>query len=266
MHIVDELIEERADRLRNRPWLWRMMRPSLYKLLGYKKARAMADTVAQKTGREAFQHVADLLTVKPDIRGLEHLPLSGPVIIIANHPTGLADGVFVFEALRTHRPRHIYMANADALRVIPKAEDIIIPVEWVKSKRTHEKTKKTLNALNSALMDEKAVVIFPSGALAFLTKKGLVDRPWNTTAASVAKKKNIPILPLHISSRNSNLYYMLSAIHGELRDITLFHELLNKKNHAPTLTFGALIDPQSLPKGAGPATEYVQKIVMSLKN
>ena len=136
MHIVEELITERAQKLIARPKLWRALRPTLYKLLGYEKAAAMADAVRPLSGRAAFAHVGEVLGLRLDVRGAENIPASGPLMIIANHPTGLADGVFVFDTLKSARPNHIFMANADALRVIPKCEDIIIPVEWVKT-QTH---------------------------------------------------------------------------------------------------------------------------------
>jgi putative hemolysin len=264
MHIIDELITERAQRLISRPWLWRWLRRPVFKMLHYEKAIIMADAVEDLSGREAFSLVGDQLAIMADVSGIEHVPTSGPVIVIANHPTGLADGAFVYEALRHVRPNHIFLANADALRVIPKAEDIIIPVEWVVEKRTLEKTRHTLSELKKALNADKAVVIFPSGVLAKLTWRGLADKKWNATAISVAKKHKIPIVPLRIEARNSNLYYIFSLLNKELRDITLFHELLNKQGAKPKMTFGPIIDPGTLPRQTSEATDHVRKIVEAL--
>jgi len=129
MHIVDELIAERATRLMSRETLYNLIKPTLNRALLYDIAVKLADDVRPMTGRQAFEHVSDI--VQPDITvsGLENLPPSGPCIVISNHPTGLADGIAVFEILNEKRPDHIYLANADALRVIPKCEDII-QVVW----------------------------------------------------------------------------------------------------------------------------------------
>ena len=223
----------------------------------------MADQVADLTGREAFSLVSSELDLSAHVSGLDNVPISGAIIIISNHPTGLADGTFVFDALNGRRPDHLYMANADALRVIPKARDIIIPVEWVKEKRSPAKTRETLAAMKSAIANGNAIVIFPSGVLARMTWRGLIDKPWNPTAISMARKHNVPIIPLKIKSRNSYLYYLFSWLNKELRDITLFHELLNKKGSRPGLTFGKPVDPKSLPKGAD-ATQAVRDIVETL--
>lgn len=266
MHIVEELITERASKLMQKPRVWQFLRPILYKILGYSKAVSMADSVAHGTGREAFTHVSKTLALTPHIIGADNIPTTGAVIIIANHPTGLADGIFVFDALKSIRPDHIFMANADALRVIKRAEDIIIPVEWVAEKRTSAKARKTLIAFKSALHTNKAVVIFPAGVLAQFGWRGLTEKPWNHTAISMAKKHNIPILPLHIKARNSVLYYLLCKLNTELRDITLFHELLNKRGQSPILSFGDVIIPDTLPKDNQAATDHIRARVESLSS
>ena len=57
-------------------------------------------------------------------------------MIVANHPTGLADGSIVLAALKPIRTDVEIMANADACRVNPRFAEVIIPVEWVQDKRS----------------------------------------------------------------------------------------------------------------------------------
>ena len=97
-HIVDVLIAERAPRLASSP-AWPLVRPLLYRLLNYRRARQMADAVAQMGGHEALDYVSRLLEVKVEVRGLERIPEAGRLVIVANHPTGIADGVAAWDAL-----------------------------------------------------------------------------------------------------------------------------------------------------------------------
>jgi len=264
VHIVDELILERAPKLVAKPRLFKLIKPWLYRLLSYNEAVDVVDTMIPLSGRGAFEHVTN--RVKPDVKisGIENLPASGRCVIIANHPTGLADGMAVFKALQDRRPEHIFLANADALRVVPKGEDIIIPVEWVKAKRTHKKARQTLISTKNALLNEKCVVIFPSGVLGKLTWGGIKDKPWQSSAAMIARKYDAPVIPLRIKARNSWLYYILSSLSGELRDITLFYELLNKKRQKFKLTFGAPIMPEDIPQNAEEATAKIRQLVENL--
>lgn len=264
VHIVEELISERAPKLMGRPKLFRFIKPALYRMLAYDAAVFLSDTIRPLSGHAAFQRVARHINPRTAVTGLSNLPRKGACIVISNHPTGLADGLAVFQAIRERRPDHIFMANADALRVIPNGEDIIIPVEWVKSKRSHAKTRDTLLAVKEAIEAEKCIVIFPSGSLAKLTWRGLVDKPWQSSAAMLAKKYGTPVIPLRIKARNSYLYYFFARVNSELRDITLFHELLNKKGQTFRLTFGEKIPAESLPKKAEDATALIRKTVGQL--
>ena len=259
MHIVEELIAERAPKLMARPRLFAAVKPALYRMLAYDAAVFLADSVRPLSGHAAFARVAQHINPRTVVTGLSHIPKTGPCFIIANHPTGLADGLAVFQAIRERRPDHMFLANADALRVIPDGEDIIIPIEWVKSKRSHAKTRDTLLRTRNAIKAGKCIVIFPSGALAQLSWRGLIDRPWESSAAMLARKYSIPIVPLRIKARNSLLYYIFARANSELRDITLFHELLNKKGQIFRLTFGEIIDPQTLPKSADLATDSLRR-------
>ena len=264
MHIVEELIAERATGLISKTRFFRLIKPALYKLLAYDDAVSIADAIKPKTGYEAFEMVSQHVSPQTVVTGLENVPPSGRCIIISNHPTGLADGMAVFQAIKNRRPDHVYLANADALRVIPQGEDVIIPVEWVKNKRSISKTRETLAKTRQALKSERCIVIFPSGKLARMTLRGLKDQSWESSAAMLAKKYDAPVIPLQIKARNSWLYYFFSKINGELRDITLFHELLNKKGKLFRLSFGTPIPPQALPKNADEATQHIRYIVEKL--
>lgn len=264
VHIVEELIEERAPNLVGRPRLWRAIRPLLYRLLAYDAAVFLADAVRPKSGHEAFSMVARHISPRIAVEGLQNVPRKGACMVIANHPTGLADGLAVFQALRDRRPDHIFLANSDALRVIPKGDDIIIPVEWVLDKRNVAKTRDTLLAMRKAIKDEKCIVIFPSGRLARMSWRGMVEQPWESSAAMIAKKYKVPVVPLRIQARNSPLYYFFHRVNGELRDITLFREMLNKKHRLFRLTFGQVIAPGTLSDNADQATEDLLKLVLSL--
>jgi len=244
-HIVDVLIEERCPKLRASP-AWPVARPILYSLLGYGKARAMADELVQLTGRESFDRLSQQLAFDMSISGLDRLPATGRCIVAANHPTGLADGVAVWDLLKKKREDIIFFANADAIRVNPRFEDVIIPVEWVVSKRSPSKTRETLKRAAEAFAQEKCVVIFPSGRLARKVDGKMEEKDWFPTVVGLARKQAAPVIPLNLDARNSALYYLFCDLSNELRDITLFNELLNKRGSKIRMTFGEAIPPDAL--------------------
>ena len=255
-HIVDTLIEERARQLRTNPVTWFLIQRLLYPALRYKAAIQMADAIASLSGREVFGFIGNKLNLKLEIGGLEHVPREGACMIVANHPTGIVDGIALFEALKGRRDDLCFVANRDALRVSPGLAVVVIPVEGVMEKRTLAKTREMWRLTRAAFDQGRAVVMFPSGRVAQLRGFRLVDRAWQSAAIAFATRNKIPIVPLHIEAWNSWIYYLFSRTSAELRDMTLFNELLNKKGTKFILRFGPQIEHSDL--GGDPEQEIVR--------
>jgi putative hemolysin len=253
-HIVDVLIEERAEKLTHSPF-WPIYKAILYPVLLHGPAVRMANAIAALPARGVFDHISALLHLDMDVTGLEHIPETGRVLIASTHPTGIPDGVAMYDALKQRRPDMTFFANRDALRAAPGLEEMIIPVEWVEHKRTRLRSRETLVSAIRAFTTEKCVVLFPSGRLAFMNdEKKLTEQEWLQSVAVFARKYDCPIVPAHITARNSWLYYWFWKLNEELRDVTLFHELLNKKGKPYKIAFGPAISPDQLKGDAGEVT------------
>jgi len=264
-HIVDVLIAERAPKLAATP-VWPIVRPLLYAMLDYRKARRMADAIAPLGGRAALDFASELLALRVDARGLERLPRTGRLILICNHPTGIADGVAVWDAVKQVRPDVMFYANADAHRISPSLDDVLIPVEWVEEKRTRERARLTLGMTRQAMEDERALVIFPAGRIARRQRNGtLADPAWAPTALSIARKYDAPIAPVHLAGPWSTLFHFFNRFSNELRDITVFHELLNKRGGRYHMTVGPLIAADAVPhdsaEAAGRLKAYIETLL-----
>ncbi len=239
-HIVDVLIEERAPKL-SASAAWPVLRPVLYTVLNYDKAIRMAEMIAPLGGCEALESISQLLSVKIDASGLERMPASGSFLVLSNHPTGITDGVALYDAVKAGRPDMLFYANSDAERVCQRFGEVLLPVEWVQAKRTRERTRATLKMTDKAFEQGQPIAIFPAGRLARVRDGVLTDPEWMPTAASLARRYELPILPVHMSGPYSFWFHTFSKFSAELRDITLFHEFLNKQGKTYRLTFGPLI-------------------------
>jgi putative hemolysin len=263
-HIVDVLIEERAPKLSGGP-AWPVLRPALYAILNYAKARQMADAIHPMGGRDALEHISRLLEVKVEQTGLERIPRHGPFIALANHPTGITDGIAFYDSIKKVRPDAMFYANSDAHRVCPHFDEALIPVEWVLAKRSRERTRITLKMTEQAVMQGRPIVIFPAGRLARKRGGVLTDPEWMSSSVSIARKYKLPILPVHVAGPYAFWFHLSDKFSAELRDITLFHELLNKRGKTYALTYGPLI-PADVANG-DPATitrkikHYVERVL-----
>ena len=259
-HIVDVLIAERAPRLASSP-AWPILRPALYAFLDYGKARRMADAIAPLSGQAALDFVSRLLEVKVTVQGLARIPTAGRFVAVCNHPTGIADGIAVFDALKGIRPDTVFYANSDASRVAAGFDEVLIPVEWVEEKRTRSRTRVTLVRTREAMESGRGLMIFPSGRLSRRRGGVLTDPPWAGSAFSVARKYDAPIVPMHLTGPWSTLFHFFDRFSGELRDITLFHELLNKRGKTFTLTIGRPVMPGAIASDPVIAAETMKRFV-----
>jgi putative hemolysin len=87
------------------------------------------------------------------------------------------------------------------------------------------------------------------------------EKDWFPTVVALARKQGAPVVPLNLDARNSALYYLLCDLSNELRDITLFHELLNKTGSKIRMTFGQPISPDRLKGDPAELTEELKKHV-----
>lgn len=264
-HIVDVLIRERAIRL-SQSKLWFLYRSTLNKLLGYKRAKKMVDEAGRMNAADAFAYASGMLGMTLDVTGMEHVPADGAFILAVNHPTGIADGLAIHDALAPKRPDAIIFVNADAIRLNPRLTPKLIPVEWRDDKKSRAKSRETLVATKKAFTEGRCVVIFPSGRLAYMDDDApggptLTERPWMSTVANLARRYDVPVVPAHITSRNSWLYYWFNNVDEELRNMTLFYELLNKKGQTFEIRIGEAIGVDALLDDDDAATEELQAYV-----
>ncbi|NDI03604.1 MAG: hypothetical protein EBY77_05505 [Rhodobacteraceae bacterium] len=244
--IIDQLIYERA------PWLQAKTAGAaisdrvLKACLRYSKTIETANSLKPLNGAEIFDKLCGEIVQDTEIMGCSNIPTTGPALIVANHPTGIADAVFLYSAIAKTRPDVYFFANSDVLRVFPQLSEFIAPVEWRKEKRTKTRTKETLEFTKQAMKERRIGVIFPSGRLANdaryakrydnlemhktatalneLSKQYRVD-PATLAVAWIAKSKYQPV-PI-VSARNTEqLTPVLNALNFDMSD-ELFDDINN---------------------------------------
>lgn len=244
-HVIDELIADRGKSIMSHP-LWPVLRPVFHTVFHYRDAIRFADSIAPLSGYDSFEYVSNVLKLDVKVERKERIPLKGGFLLASNHPTGIADGIAMFDLLKDIRPDMMFFANRDALRVNPRFVEMIIPVEWRDTHKSRLKARETLQLTSQTFKDDKAGILYPSGRIAHWHEGKLTEREWKPSVYSIARKYNLPILPVHLSARNSGLFYWLSKYSSELRDITVFHELLNKTGNAFDFKIGNMIMPDQL--------------------
>tara|TARA_Y100000768_G_scaffold271398_1_gene207511 strand:- start:2926 stop:3777 length:852 start_codon:yes stop_codon:yes gene_type:complete len=261
MHPIDEILEERCPNLMKNKILWSLIRPFVFKIFKYHEAKKIVRDISKKSGFECFSYLTNFLQSNHNIQNIENVPKNGPIILAGNHPTGLTDGIVMFDVLKEHRPDYTLYANSDMIKLAKGFEDIIIPVDWNEKNKSSKKSRMILKRTRDTLIKKKALLVFPSSRLSKRKGMHLYERPWITTIIKLSKKFNAPIIPFHMSAANSLLFYFLEIANTELKDISLFKELINKRDLKYNIKFGKRIEPSSIDIDYEKETKNIQNYV-----
>ena len=262
MDILAPLIEERAGWI-TKPAL-KPVRRGLEWLLRYPESVHLAQRFTSYPSQDILSEMSSRIARNVQVEGLNNIPTNGAALVVANHPTGIADGLVMWHVLARLRRDAYFFANRDILRVLPQLSEHIVSVEWRVENRTHAQAKQTLQDTRRAVADGRLGVIFPSGRLAKRRGLTLHERPWMHSAAMIARKYQLPVIPIHLRARNSALFYAFDALHPTLRDITLFYETLNKDRQAFDVRIGTPIPAEDLPTDPASAIARLRADTLAL--
>lgn len=160
---------------------------------------------------------------------LENIPVSGRVVIIANHPLGSLDGLALLALINSIR-KDVKVVVNELLWSMSPLRPFFLPVNNLSQERN---PKAKLANIHQALKSEEAVIFFPAGEVSRLTAKGVRDGKWHSGFLKVAKQTQSPILPIHVGGKNSRFFYGFSLIAKPLSALFLIREMF--KNVSLTL-------------------------------
>jgi len=157
------------------------------------------------------------------------IPSSGPLVIVANHPFGVVDGLILCWLVSAVRSDFKIMTH-NALYRVPEARPHIIPVDFSGTMEALDTNIRGRRMAKAILSEGGALIVFPSGAVA--SSKGFfgpaVDGPWGTFAAKLMLGTGASALPIFFAGQNSRLSQIAANLNPTLKLSLLFHEVRNK--------------------------------------
>ena len=183
-----------------------------------KRAKGYEDEVAQ--GRDFWQVMVDRYGLSLDLVGgaLSNIPSEAPVILIANHPYGILDGLMMGHILSQARGDFRILANS----VFRKAEDlnrIVLPISFDETREGVQTNIATRKTALDYLGQGGAIGVFPGGTVS--TAERPFGRPmdpmWRSFTARMIAKSNATVIPLYFDGHTSRLFQMASHLHSTLR-------------------------------------------------
>ena len=165
--------------------------------------------------------------------GLAHVPASGALLVVANHPCGALDALALLQALGRVRRDVRILAN-DLLTAIAPLAPLLLPVRILGGRPSAD----SLRAVDDALAAGQCVVVFPAGEVSRLGLAGIRDTRWRRGFLRFAQRSGAPVLPVRIEARNSALFYGASAVFKPAGTMLLAREMFARRQQPVRLHIG----------------------------
>ena len=191
-----------------------------------------------------FRAALDAFGVKFEARpeDLARIPPEGPVLVVANHPLGGLDAIFMCALLAGLRKDSRVLAN-HLLDRIPQVREMIIPVDPFGGL---EAARRNVHGMQRALAHLQAggmLGVFPSGTVShFQWRRMAVEDPaWTTHLHRLVHRSRATVVPLYFPGRNSLLFQFAGMIHPLLRTAMIPREAARRRGDTLRLRIGRAI-------------------------
>lgn len=187
------------------------------------------------------------LSVDFDRDRLATIPPDGPLIIVANHPFGVLDGIAV--GYITSQVRRDFKLLAHA--VLGRAEPLrpyLIPIEFDGASSALRTNVESKRAAISHLRDGGTVVIFPAGRVSTAQRVfgRATDAPWKLFAGKLIASSGATVVPMFFEGQNGLLFHFVSRFSEGLREALLMREVTKRIGAEVRAHIGAPISPETL--------------------
>lgn len=163
---------------------------------------------------------------------LDRIPKEGPVIIVANHPHGMVDGMIFADLIGRVRPDYRILTRSLLTAIDEVAGSYMIPVPFPHDQDAQRKGVEMRSKAMSHLKEGGVVALFPSGVVAVSdTWWGeAVEGEWNVFTAQLIRRSGATVVPMKFPGQNSRAYQIANKLSPMLRQGLLLHEIVHSLN------------------------------------
>jgi putative hemolysin len=178
---------------------------------------------------------------------LANIPLEGPVVVVANHPHGMVDGMIFADLIGRVRLDYRILTRSVLTGLDEAATSFMIPVPFPHDPEAQRKMVEMRTSAMAHLEEGGVVALFPAGVvMSSETWFGTpVEREWSLFTAKMIRKSGAKVVPIFYPGHNSRSYMIANKISAILRQGLLLHEIVRSCNKPMAPVVGApLTDEQ----------------------
>lgn len=177
------------------------------------------------------------------------IPKDGPLVIVANHPHGLVDGMVLAELIGRQRTDYKILTRS-LLTGVGEIEQFMIPVPFPHEDDARQQNLEMRKRAMNHLKDGGCIVLFPSGVVASSdTMFGpAIEREWNPFTSKMIQRSKARVVPIFFPGSNSRWYQMANRISPPIRQGLLLYEVVHALNKAQAPVVGHAIERDEIEK------------------
>ena len=163
---------------------------------------------------------------------LDRIPKQGPVVVVANHPHGMVDGMIFADLIGRVRPDYRILTRSLLTSIDEVAGSFMIPVPFPHDPDAQRKGVEMRAKAMKHLKEGGVVALFPSGVVASSeTWWGpAVEQEWNVFTAKLIRRSGATVVPMKFPGQNSRAYQIANKVSPMLRQGLLLHEIVHACN------------------------------------
>ncbi|WP_435140569.1 lysophospholipid acyltransferase family protein [Pseudopelagicola sp. nBUS_19] len=202
---------------------------------------------------------------------LANIPKEGPVVVVANHPHGMVDGMIFADLIGRVRQDYRILTRSVLTGLDEAATSFMIPVPFPHDPEAQRKMVEMRAKTMAHLADGGVVALFPSGVVMSSNSwwGPAIEQEWNVFTAKMIRKSGAKVVPLFFRGRNSRAYQIACQISPILRQGLLLHEIVRSCNKPQSPVVGKpLTDEQLEPLARDPRgfLTWLREHTLSLGN
>lgn len=254
---IEQSLTERLPWLAHHPAIRRPMAGMLGRLADEEGFNRVLQRVGAVEGFAFVERVLEVLgtSYQFDPREREHIPLDGPLLVVANHPLGMQDALALLQLIGSVRSDVRILGN-DWLATVPQLSRLLLPVD-VFGKGAASRPR----GIYRALQNGEALIVFPAGEVSRVRADGVRDGRWSDGFARLSARSGAPVLPVHVAARNSAMFYGLSMLAKPLSTAMLPREAVAAGRRRIGFSIGALVSAAELRQRSGGSTEQAARLM-----
>ena len=181
------------------------------------------------------------LDVHYDEAALGRIPRSGPVVVVANHPYGVLDGIVISWLMHKVRSDFLVLTNSLLLRA-PEVENYVLPIDFAGTDEAMRTNLRSRAEARKHLEAGGCIVVFPAGAISTapdrLGRRKAVDGRWQPFTSQLIQRGKATVVPICFEGQNSRLFQIASHLSPVLRLSLIFHEVRSRIGTALHVAIG----------------------------